>query len=514
MAAQTVREHERKFAVEADFATPDLGLAGLPVVERGRAVTLTATYFDTDDLRLARSKVVLRRRTGGKDAGWHLKLQADPRNPDLRDEVQLPSTSSRTPPEELTELVLGLTRGAPLQPLATMRTRRTPTVLRSRDGTVAVEVVDDVVTVTEGPVKGLTYRELEVEALTPDADLGDVASLLLHSGATEGVFRSKGARALGAPTELAPLVPKPGPATPADPAALVVRNHLRVHVAALVAQDTRVRRDLPDSVHQFRVAARRLRAGLQSFAPLVDPEWSAELRDELGWIAGVLGQARDTEVLEAHLIAGVRALPADLDRAAGLVLIQDDLEASLADAAKAAREAMGSTRYLNLLDALVAAAEVPQTTALADGPSDEVLPPLVRRRFKKLDRMAAVLADELDGHDQDWHATRIAGKKARYVGEAVVPVFGASAKRYVKQMERVTELLGEHQDCAIAAETVRRLITRDTGPNAAFTLGALYAQQRQRVKEIRLEFVDAWPDIRHKRWRGWLDSAAPPGADR
>ena len=508
MAAQTVREHERKFAVEPDFVVPDLALAGLPVVERGRAVTLTATYYDTDDLRLARGKVTLRRRTGGKDAGWHLKLLADPSTPNVRDEMQLPSTTSRTPPAELAELVLGLTRGAELQPLATMRTKRTPTVLRSRDGTVAIEVVDDLVTVTEGPVKGLTYRELEVEALSPGADLDIVASLLLQAGATEGVFRSKGARALGAPSELAPLVPLPGRATPADPAALVVRNHLRTHVAVLVRQDTRVRRDLPDAVHQFRVAARRLRAGLQSFAPLVEPEWSAHLRGELGWIAGVLGQARDTEVLEAHLIAGVRALPAELDRAAGLVLIQDDLEASLTEATKAAHEAMNSARYLALLDALVSAAEVPRTTPLADGPSDEVLPPLVQRRFKKLSRMADLLANELEGHDDDWHATRIAGKKARYVAEAVVPVFGAPAKRYVKQMEQVTELLGEHQDCAIAAETVRRLITRDTGPNASFTLGALYDQQRQRVKEIRHEFVAAWPEIRDKRWRRWL--VGPP----
>ncbi|MFZ0324953.1 MAG: CYTH and CHAD domain-containing protein [Actinomycetes bacterium] len=509
MAAQTVREHERKFAVDTDFVMPDLALAGLPVVERGRPVTLTATYFDTADLRLARSKVTLRRRTGGKDAGWHLKLQVDPGTPDVRDEIQLPSTSARVPPPELLELVLGLTRGADVTALATMRTRRTPTVLSSRDGRLAVEVVDDVVTVTEGPMAGLAYRELEVEALTPEAGLDVVASLLLETGAREGEFASKGARALGAPAELSPIVPAATAATPADPAALVVRNHLRTHVAAIIHQDTRVRRDLPDSVHQFRVAARRLRAGLQSFAPLVDDEWGLHLRGELGWIAGVLGLARDTEVLEDHLIAAVRALPAELDRAAGLVLIQDDLEANLVDATKSAHEAMGSARYLELLDNLVAATEVPRTTALADGPAGEVLPPLVKRRFKKLARMADVLPNELDGHDDDWHATRIAGKKARYVAEAVVPVFGAPARKYVKQMERVTELLGEHQDCAIAAETVRGLINRGTGPNAAFTLGALYDQQRQRVQGVRHEFVDAWPQIRHKRWRRWLDTDAP-----
>ena len=500
-----VQEHEVKLSVDADFEMPDLALAGLPVVERGRAVTLTATYYDTDDLRLARSRATFRRRTGGKDAGWHLKLLDDDRFPDVRSELQLPLTSAKTPPVDLATLVLGATRHSPLQPLATMRTRRTPTVLRTRDGRTAVEIVDDLVTVVDGPASGLAYRELEIEALTPGADLAVVADLLLAAGAAPGGHQSKGARALGAPDDLSPLVPLPSSAVPADPAALVVRNHLRVHTAVLLRQDLRVRRDLPDAVHQFRVAARRLRSGLQSFAPLVDDAWARHLRDELGWIAGVLGAARDAEVLEGHLFRAVRDLPAELDRAAGLVRIQDALEARISEAAGERVGAMASARYLDLLDALVAAAEVPQTTELADHPAGEVLPALVSSRFKKLARMADLLAGELDGHDDDWHATRIAGKKARYVAEAVVPVFGEPARRYVRQMETVTELLGEHQDCAIAADTVRALVARDTGPQAALTLGALYAQQRQRVQDIRHEFVAVWPKIRSRKWRRWLD---------
>jgi CHAD domain-containing protein len=383
-------------------------------------------------------------------------------------------------------------------------------VLSTRDRRTAVEIVDDVVTVVDGPVAGLTYRELEVEALTSGADLDLVGDLLLQAGAEPGGHRSKGARALGAPDELTPLVPLPVTAEPADPAALVVRNHLRVHAAALLAQDLRVRRDLPDSVHQFRVAARRLRSGLQAFAPLVEADWSAHLRAELGWVAGVLGAARDSEVLEEHLFQAVRRLPPELDRAAGLVLIQDALDARIADAEVQRRAAMSSERYLDLLDTLLQASEIPLTTALADQPAGEVLPSLVRSRFKKLRRRADLLPDEIDGHDDDWHATRIAGKKARYVGEAVAPVFGHPARRYVRQMTRVTELLGEHQDCAIAADTVRSLVTKDTGPQAAFTLGALYAQQRQRVQDIRLEFVAEWPTIRARKWRKWL---AEPDAE-
>ena len=509
-------ERELKFSVDADFRLPDLTLAALPEVTKGKPVTLTATYYDTDDLRLARARVTLRRRTGGKDAGWHLKLPSEDGDPVERTEIQLPLTSSKTPPAELADLVLGITRTAPLQALATMRTRRTPTTVSTRRrvgaARMSVEVVDDKVSVLDGPAAGLSYREIEAEALTPGADLNAVADLLAAQGARPGGYPSKGARALGADPDIPPLVPPTGRAGPADPAALVVRNHLRQHTAVLVHQDLRVRRDLPDAVHQFRVAARRLRSGLQAFRPLVDDEWSRHLRTELGWIANTLGAARDAEVLEDHLFVAIRDLPAELDRPAGLVAVQDELEKRIADAEDVRREAMSSERYLTLLDELIAAAEVPQTTPLADHPAGECLPPLVSDRFERLARLADPLVDELEGHDDDWHKARIAAKKARYVGEAVEPVFGRPARRYVKQITRVTELLGEHQDCAIAADTVRQLVTRDTGPQTALTLGAVYVQQRHRVRDIREEFLAEWPGIRAAKWRRWLH-VDPNGSD-
>jgi len=504
-------ERELKFSVDADFTLPDLTLAALPEVTKGKTFTLTATYYDTQDLRLARARVTLRRRTGGKDAGWHLKLPSEAGDPVERTELQLPLTASKTPPVELSELVLGVTRTAPLQALATMRTRRTPIVVSTRRvgaARMAVEVVDDRVSVIDGPAAGLCYREIEAEALTPGADLDAVADLLVAQGARPGGYPSKGARALGAEPDIPPLVPSTTRAGPADPAALVVRNHLRKHTAVLLHQDLRVRRDLPDAVHQFRVAARRLRSGLQAFRPLVDDDWSRHLRAELGWIAGTLGAARDAEVLEDHLFLAIRDLPTELDRPAGLVAVQDELEKRIVDAERLRHEAMTSERYLTLLDELIAAAEVPHTTPLADHPAGECLPPLVSDRFERLSRLADPLVDELEGHDDDWHRARIAAKKARYVGEAVEPVFGRPARRYVKQIARVTELLGEHQDCAIAADTVRQLVTRDTGPQTALTLGAVYVQQRHRVRQIREEFLAEWPGIRSAKWRRWLAVAS------
>src|SRR3954454_1990758 len=85
-------EIEDKFDVPADYALPDLsGIPGCAEVSRTLSHQLVAIYFDTPDLRLAARGVTLRRRRGGDDAGWHLKL---PKAKGARQEIQLPLTRS------------------------------------------------------------------------------------------------------------------------------------------------------------------------------------------------------------------------------------------------------------------------------------------------------------------------------------------------------------------------------------------------------------------------------------
>ena len=69
MAVDTVIESECKYETPAGVAFPEpadlVGAAGVVRVGPVRTHELTATYFDTDDLRLARRHITLRRRTGG-----------------------------------------------------------------------------------------------------------------------------------------------------------------------------------------------------------------------------------------------------------------------------------------------------------------------------------------------------------------------------------------------------------------------------------------------------------------
>jgi len=139
---QIATENERKYDVPADFALPTLAGAGRAAVHE-----LDATYFDTDDLRLARNKRTLRRRTGGTDAGWHLKTPGDGTS---RTEHRLPLTDDGEVPGDLVAEVRALVRDRELRPVARLRTRRVETPLVDDDGRTLALVAQDQVTAETG----------------------------------------------------------------------------------------------------------------------------------------------------------------------------------------------------------------------------------------------------------------------------------------------------------------------------------------------------------------------------
>lgn len=192
-------EIEQKFDVDEDFARPDFG-ARLDGVTAAEPVTyhLAATYFDTPDERLAANKITLRRRTGGTDAGWHLKL---PETAGARREVQEPlgEDGHDTVPERLAARVAAVTEGQPLTPIAHLDTERTVVTLTGTDGRVVAEVADDVVTARRLRGRGapLRWREVEVEVpVAAPALQRAAADVLLSAGARPSGHASKLARVL------------------------------------------------------------------------------------------------------------------------------------------------------------------------------------------------------------------------------------------------------------------------------------------------------------------------------
>jgi CHAD domain-containing protein len=495
----THREVEQKLSVHALFELPDLEdeVEQVSAIHVGEPIELTAVYHDTEDLRLIRWGVTLRRREGGADEGWHLKLPVEGRGHGVRDEVRLPLDRGEVGhvPDEIADLVTALVRDAPLVPVVRLRTERHPFLVVDADGRECAELVDDTVEVFEGDRVAAVFREIEVEALDATADmtaLEAVVDALMEHGAVPGTA-SKAASALGPRVADPPDVPAAQWPGPDGTGAEAVHALLATHVRRLLLQDVRLRRDLPDSVHQMRVAARRMRSGLRVFTPLVEKDWADRLRAELGWIAGELGTARDTEVLLDRLDDHARALePADRD----LVLTAVDpwLHARLDQARADSLHDLRSDRYRQLLVDLVDAVQNPRLTALAQRPASEVLPPLVEKAFRRLAKDVTTLS--LAGPSEDWHRSRIHAKRARYAADAVAPIFGERARALSEHLERVTELLGEHQDAFVAQQIVRELSAHpDVDGATGFALGLLHSFEVEQELLDRVRFEEVWPQV-------------------
>jgi inorganic triphosphatase YgiF len=203
-------ETEQKYDVDADFAFPDLAALS-PGVAAAQPQTqqLAATYYDTDDLRLAGAHITLRRRTGGSDAGWHIKL---PVSTDTRRELHFPlGRATGTVPPRIAALVAEWTQGKLLRPIARLDTSRTVRRLLDETGQVLAEVADDRVTGsrpgpdtagrpdTAGWRESAAWREVEVELVSGTRDLLDAAGKRLRAaGAQPSASASKLSRLLAA----------------------------------------------------------------------------------------------------------------------------------------------------------------------------------------------------------------------------------------------------------------------------------------------------------------------------
>jgi CHAD domain-containing protein len=474
----THEEIELKYDVDDDFTLSDLD--GLLPVEPEEVQHLVATYYDTVDGRLGAARTTLRRRTGGQDAGWHAKL---PGKKGTRREVRLPlGRNKQTVPLKLRKLLTAQTRDADLVPVAELRTERTVRRVRSQDGAVLAEVVDDRVQarplLTDG--EPAVWRELEVELVGGDHDLLDsIDEQLQHEGVRRAGHSSKLARALGR-TET------PDPLRPKSSARRVLQTHLTEQVHAIAGQDPLVRLDAPDSVHQMRVATRRLRSALKTWRPLLDAELTEPLRGELTWLAGVLGEARDAEVMRDRL------------QDTGLGEVLQERYRTAHDTVLAE---LDGARYQVLLAALDELGEDAPWLPAARGRARDVLPPLLAKAHRTLRKRVTKAVRGQD--DESFHDVRKKAKEVRYAGEALTPAFGKPAKKYAKKVEAVQEVLGDHQDSVVTRELLQEL-AGDADASTAFTLGRRYATEETRSVDTRRQFDRAWRVASRSGLREWM----------
>ncbi|MDT9690360.1 CYTH and CHAD domain-containing protein [Streptomyces sp. P9(2023)] len=490
--AETKREIERKYEATARTELPDLTRAAgvASVVDRGDT-ELDATYYDTPGLRLAADSLTLRRRTGGEDEGWHLKF---PVASGIRDEIRAPLSENL--PKSLAALIRSRTRAESVVPVVRLRSSRAVRHLVDEEGTLLAEVSIDTVRADRLPAgPDTSWTEIEVE-VADDADpeiLDAVEKRLKKAGISPSTSSSKLARALEETGEAAvraePVVGE------TDTAGARVLAYVREQVDAIVALDPAVRRDLPDSVHQMRVACRRLRSAFKSYRKVLDRTVTDPLGDELKWLAGELGFARDQEVLNERLRARLDELPRTLALGPVRARLRIWNNAHGGGARRKTLAALDSARHLALLDAL--------DTLLADPPlrkaaHDDAESVLARAVLKDYDRLATRADHALAlpaGHDRDlaMHEARKAAKRARYAAEAARPALGKPAKRFAKRMKAVQTVLGDHQDSVVARDALRDLaIQAHAAGESAFTWGLLHGQEEAAGAAGEREFPEVW----------------------
>lgn len=507
-------ETDRKYDVDDDVPWVDLSsLPDVSAVEPTREYAFAATYYDTDRLALAHAGITLRRSAGGSDAGWHVRRPRGGGGDRIELGEPLGGEAGPDPdavPEALLDWVRAWIRDREVGPVATVQTRRTGYRLIGESGVVLVHANDDVVTARAWGADGRPtvshWRGWEIDSVDgPSGVIEAAGKLMTKAGAAPPQFSGELERALGSRVDRPPTFPAlDGHSRAAD----VLRAHLADQTAAMLAWDGAARHDEPDGVHKMRVATRRLRSALATFRPLVDRGVTDPIRDELKWIAAVLGGARDAEVLRERLLAELSTEPDDLVLGPISTLIEAELRAAHRAAHDRLVAGLISPRYYRLLDRLDALVADPPFTPLADGPADTVVTKLVRGSFKRLRRLVKAEAPEAATErerDHRYHEIRKAAKRLRYAVEAVEPAFGAGAHRLATAAENIQEVLGEHQDSVVARQALRELGVRIhlDGENA-FTIARLHALEQTRADDSAAEFASAWAAASDKRLRRWL----------
>lgn len=501
-------EVEAKFAVDGNVTVPDL--TALPLVESvasTREQHLSAIYYDTKDLRLTRAKATLRRRTGGADDGWHVKLKSDEGRLELAAPLEDPEGGEYTVPEELLAQVRSIVREYPLVPVAQVDNHRTESLLADATGHPVAEFCDDRVTAWSLLPGGeqTQWREWEVElagALPGTAEgtelLSGATTKLISVGARKSASPSKLVAALGKSLVEAPLPDYlAAEREPDSPAAAVVAA-LQANRDKLVAYDPKVRRDEWDSVHQMRVATRELRSHLQTFDGVLAGERVERVLAELKVLAGMLGVARDAEVVEERFLWL-------LDSDDSGVISTEDREHILATIGEEYRRAhrrivagLNSQRYLTLLDDLDALLANPPVVEPAedDQPQqmDEVMAEHLDQAYEKLRKRHKKAVrnwsnPELTLHEREeyFHDMRKSAKKLRYAAEAVSSATGLKTRRIYKACKQMQEVLGDFQDAVTSRDKLRAMAATDARRHRdTFALGLLW----QREREIGLQALD------------------------
>lgn len=492
---RTHLEIEAKYELDDGQPLPDLvGIGGVVSMAVHAEMELTATYFDNETHSLGAAGATLRRRTGGEDDGWHLKLSiADSERLEVRRDLG----RSQTPPAALTALVRALVRSASLVPVATLVNRRTVHHLLDADGRVLAEVADDRVSGqrhddVDSDVGTVTWRELEVELVEGDrALLEELDAAVRAAGIASAGSSSKVARVLGAGAAGVSVPGQPTRRRRKTPVAVVLLAGLRSAVTDLLNADPLVRLDRTGAPQRMRSAVVRLRAAVALYGQVVPDKRTAHARAELAWLESVVADVDELDAARARIREALAAEPKELVLGPVGRRVDRELAAARRTAMSLLRKSLDSPRYLDLLDAVASlAASAPAGSGDRAG---DVLPDLADRAVRRAERRIVELGRS--GTEEEC-GRRLRGaeravERARYAEALATGAAGQGAMAQL--LDEVARLLAEQASCDRAQELLRGIaIQAHAAGENGFTFGRLHgleqlhaAALQRRVDKLR-----------------------------
>jgi inorganic triphosphatase YgiF len=478
--------------IEIKFRTDAAGLARLlnaPLIKAANGLqteTLKATYFDTPSNALRKKGIVLRVRKSG-DAipvlgikapgaatdGPFQRLEVKVNSPSLKPDLALLGKATR---KVLTRII----GDQPVEPKFKMQFKR-QSGLVTWGGSV-IEFAVDQGHVTCGKQR-VPLAEVELELVSGNkSDLFDLAMKLAEDFSLRLDFVSKAEKGFRALLREKPAPVKTGQiksrslATFDEAVTAVISNTLAQFVAnwACLRES-----DEPESIHQMRVALRRMRCGLAIFNRALPSAAFKALRDDAGRLASAFGPVRNAD---AFRIAALQGPLASADRPENCEALRVLLEKRCVAAYGLARsqiESLAATVFVLKAQSFLARREWREVPAGADSPKLQISV----RKFSKaaLDRLGARVLKRGKGiaalSDKARHKLRIALKNLRYGVDFFGDLFANRKRRraYTKRVSALQNLLGVRNDIVVAMPYVE-LLRGEAGPDG----------------ERALEFILSW----------------------
>lgn len=491
-------ELELKLALPAQQAERLRRHPALRPISPHRAVIaeLDAIYFDTPDLALQARGVAVRLREAAGQWVQTVKGRGDTAGAlHRRSEWETPSEGAGLDFSAIDDPGLRRLLNAPgigdrLQPVFRTRFRRWARLLVLPDGT-RIELALDEGTIEAGKHQAaISEVELELKSGRPAA-LFELALALQHDVALSPEPRSKAERGYRLHSGVAEQ-----PVRTRTPVLDPAGSPAQACAAFLGAGCDQLQRNLAGAseaadsefLHQARVALRRLRASFGLFRSVLPADVAAPLAEELRWLAGETGPARDWDVFCEQTLpkvaasfpghAGLEALAAQAQR----LRLQAHAHLRLRlESPRCARLQLELGRLATTLDAAPATPE--------DGRSAQCLREFARRSLRRRARKCLPGREELAAFDNaQRHAWRIALKKLRYAGDFLLPAIAkpSSSRRWLSTLSSLQDILGSMNDAAVTEGLLAQLKGNDGLEAAALVRGWLAGAASVRLQNLEV----------------------------